>query len=254
MKCVAYLRVSGKSQTEADGPRRQEETIRGFCLAHKIELKAIFSETISGTVEGLSRPVFCEMLETIENFRRNGEEILGIIVERVDRFARALMVSEILLMECRKRSVKVYAADRGELIDLTEESGDPTRKLLRQITSALAEWEKNSTVLKLRKARQAIKSRTGKCEGAKRYGHTPKERELLATVRVLVQPETMAKDVARMLNRDGFRTRFGTEFTENAAWRLMKLAGVPCVRKNPTRNFGDKRMVGTVNISQQKGQ
>lgn len=256
MKCVIYIRVSGKGQTDGDGPRRQQEACSHFCDFHGAVNMGEFYETISGTVEGLSRPVFCEMLDAVENFRINGVEIEGIIVERIDRLARDLLVSEILLQECRKRRIKVFASDRG-LIDLSENDGDPTRKLMRQITSALAEWEKNSTVLKLRKARQAIKARTGRCEGAKPYGQNTVEQCVLKTLKVFVQPDHTLKQVADMLNSYGFKTRAGFDFNVMSAMRVMQAAGV-WTRKDPAgyrlKNLGDKRKVGNETIGQLKGQ
>ena len=240
---------------DGDGPRRQEETIRAFCESNKVELRAVFSETISGAVEGLSRPVFCEMLEAIENFRANGENVQGIVVERIDRLARELMVSEILLLECRKKSIKVFAADRGELLDLSENDGDPTRKLLRQITAALAEWEKNNIVLKLRKAREAVKRKTGRCEGRKPYGQTPNEILTLKVVDLMITPEHTRQQAADILNREGCLTRDGNEWNESTVSKLLKRCG-KWVRKDPVayrlKNLGDKRKVGTINIGEIK--
>jgi len=36
----------------------------------------------------------------------------------MDRLARCLMTQEFLLAECRKRGLKVYSADQGQLIDM----------------------------------------------------------------------------------------------------------------------------------------
>jgi len=58
------------------------------------------------------------------------------------------MTQEFLLAECRKRGLKVYSADQGQLIDMAENGGDPTRVLIRQILGALAQWEKNDAGFK----------------------------------------------------------------------------------------------------------
>jgi len=45
-----YLRVSGKSQVDGDGPIRQEQAINDYAAAHGIEVAGIFREEgISGT-------------------------------------------------------------------------------------------------------------------------------------------------------------------------------------------------------------
>jgi hypothetical protein len=42
---------------------------------------------------------------------------------------------------------------------------------MRQIMGSFFEYEKTRVVIKLRGARQRQKARTGRCEGAKPYGH-----------------------------------------------------------------------------------
>jgi len=59
---------------------------------------------------------------------------------------------------------------------------DPTRKLMRQILGAFAEYQKSLIVAKLRGARQRTKAKKGICEGRKPFGyyvgvHRPKPHE-----------------------------------------------------------------------------
>jgi|SRR6185295_281940 len=222
----SYIRVSGKGQVGGEGPDRQRESISAFC-SNKAQLIGEFFEAgVSGTVDGLDRPEFADMIERIESCRLNGMEVAGFIVERLDRLARDLMVQEVLLSECRKRSICVYAADQGDFVDLASDAVDPTRKLIRQVMGAIAEWEKSQTVLKLRKARQAVKRKTGRCEGRKPYGVTPEEQAILKVLQIFVRPEHTIQEVADILNQEGLRTRFGTEWNRKSAFRIMKVAGV----------------------------
>src|SRR5204863_235004 len=105
------------------------------------------------------------------------------VVERLDRLARDLMVSEFLLKELRIRGIKVFATDQGALIDMANNEGDPTRKLIRQIIAALSEWEKSQLVLKLRVARERKRKQTGRCEGPLPYGSITAERIILDTIK-----------------------------------------------------------------------
>ena len=243
MKVFSYIRVSGKGQKNGEGPERQRDSIKTW--AANQTLIGEFSEVISGTIDGMDRPEFAAMIEAITCRRLNGEDIDGIVVERMDRLARDLMVQEVLLKQCRENNIKVFSSDRGDTVDQASDDGDPTRTLIRQVMGALAQWEKSQTVLKLRKARQAIKARTGHCEGAKPYGNTPVEVCLLKTLKVFVQPDHTLRQVANMLNMHGFRTRSGGEFSEMAAYRVMKSAGV-WTRKDPVayrlKNFGEHRL------------
>jgi len=225
MKCVSYIRVSGRGQADGDGPERQKQSIKSFCERGGIEILSEFSETISGTVESMDRPVFNEMIEAIECRRINGDEIIGIVVERIDRLARDLMVSEILFSECRKRNIKVFASDH-DFQDLATNDGDPSRKLIRQIFSAISEWEKSQIVLKLRKAREAVKRKQGYC-GVRPYKQgTPIEQCMIDLLARTVTATTPLEEVADKLNYEGFRTRSGGIWNAKSAWRLLKQIGM----------------------------
>jgi DNA invertase Pin-like site-specific DNA recombinase len=84
-----------------------------------------------------------------------------VIVEDASRFARELMVQELGILAFSKREGRVLTAGGDDLI----ESADPSRKMMRQIAGAFAEYEKARLVAKLRGARQRIRESTGKCEG-----------------------------------------------------------------------------------------
>lgn len=230
MNVFSYIRVSGRGQLSGEGPDRQREAVKAFCDANRINCAGeFFEQGVSGTVDALDRPALVECLETIECRRLNGEEIDGIVVERADRLARDLMVGEFLLIECRKRNVKVFAADRGQVVDLANDDGDPTRTLIRQVVAAVAQWEKSQTVAKLAKARAAIRRKTGRCEGQKPFGTRPGEQGILNFLRAHYAPDVHMNTMTRCLNEAGFKTRRGTEYTRRYTSKLvgkLKLKGL----------------------------
>jgi DNA invertase Pin-like site-specific DNA recombinase len=65
--------------------------------------------------------------------------------------------------------------------DLTE-SSDPSRKMMRQIAGAFAEYEKARLTAKLRHARDRIRAERGRCEGRK-----PVPPEIIAAARKLAE-------------------------------------------------------------------
>lgn len=214
MQILGYIRVSGRSQIEGDGPERQRETILAFCKQNGLEFKGeFFEKAVSGTVEGMGRPEFTEML-----FRAEEGKIDAIVVERMDRLARDLMVSEIMLAECRKKNIKVFSADQGALIDMASDGGDPTRILIRQIMGALAQWEKAQLVKKLSIARARKRAKFGKCEG--RQPKNLSEREL-AVLKFLsgVQGGMSLAGMAQMLNDSGI-----PPFRQEENWSKQKVA------------------------------
>lgn len=163
MRIFGYLRVSGDSQVDGDGFHRQKDAIESFCRSHNLTLSGfIREEGVSGTVE--DRPALTELMLDQPDV---------IIVERLDRLARDLMVQEFLIQEFAKDGIVLYSTDQGGLINMADNTADPTRKLIRQILGAFAEYDKSALVLKLRKARERKRRETGKCEGRKKFGEHP---------------------------------------------------------------------------------
>lgn len=152
-----YTRVSGDSQEDGDGYKRQEDAIRAFAVKKGWAISRIFrEEPTSGKTELAHRPALAEA------FSFCGQSG-AIIVERADRIARDLIVGELIYTEAKKLGIKIFLADSEE--EVVNSDSDPTRVLIRQVLGALAQWEKSALVLKLRKARERIRRETGRCEG-----------------------------------------------------------------------------------------
>jgi hypothetical protein len=87
-----------------------------------------------------------------------------IIVETANRFARDLIVQETGHRMLKAQGIEIIAADSpGAFVEDT-----PTATLVRQVLGAVAQFDKAMTVAKLRLARDRIRKRDGKCEGASR--------------------------------------------------------------------------------------
>lgn len=207
-KAVSYLRVSGKGQIDGDGFPRQREAVTRFARAAGYEIVEEFrDEGVSGTKELEAREGLSDLLARI---RSNGVRV--VIVERADRLARDLIVSELILAQLRDLGVKVYAAEGGA--ELTVSDDDPTRKLIRQVLGAVAEFEKAVIVSKLRAARMRKRRAEGRCEGRKPYGTKPGEAETLALIKRLRRKprggeRLSVAAIAAKLNEMGIPTRSG---------------------------------------------
>ncbi len=212
-----YIRVSGRGQVDGDGPDRQRDAIKQFCEAHGLAFAGeFFDEAVSGTKEGMDRPAFSKMLIEADIQRA------VIVVERMDRLARDLLVSEMLLRECRTRGIKVFCADQGQLIDIASDEGDPTRKLIRQVLAAVAEWGKSELVRKLRHARERVKRERGRCEGTIPYGELPGETRILALIiQFHRNRQWSVNQIAEALNLHGFRTRRGSLWDYKNVYRAI---------------------------------
>ena len=105
-------------------------------------------------------------------------------------------------------------------------SEDPMRKALIQIQSVFSELEKSRLVGKLRRARQAKKAQTGKCEGRKAFGEKAGEKETIAIMRSLRRKRSgkqmsFAK-IADELNHRNIPTRTGAPWQTTTVQNILK--------------------------------
>lgn len=216
----SYLRVSGKAQVAGDGFPRQRDVVATYAASHAVQIAAEFTEKgVTGTKELDDRPQLAALLDRID-----AEGVKLVLVERADRLARDLMVGEIILAEFRKRGVTVIAADSGT--DLTVADEDPTRKLIRQVLGAVAEFEKSVLVMKLKAARQRKRAETGRCEGRKPFGDRPGEAEILDRILKMRRAPRGGErlsfaQIAAALNADNVPTRQGGPWAPRTIKKLI---------------------------------
>lgn len=219
---VSYLRVSGKAQAGADrdGFPRQREAVAKFAQRNGYEIVDEFrDEGISGTKELDHRPGLGALVDRIA---KNGVRV--VIVERADRLARDLMIGEIILNEFKKHSARVLTTDGQDLTTDSEEF--PTQTLIRQVLSAVAQFEKTILVQKLRGARQRKKARGERVEGRKPFGMWPGEAPILGRMRELRKKprggeRLSLQAIADRLNAEGLPTRSGSPWVKNTVARIL---------------------------------
>jgi len=204
-QAVAYCRVSSVGQQRnGTGLDRQEEIINDYAGQIGYELTEVYHEAFTGT--DTDRPMFTKMLaEILSNGCRT------IIVERLDRLARDLSVQLQLVGLLCSKGITLLSADTQQ--DVTAAfSGDPMLKAMIQVQGVFAELDKSMLVAKLRKAREAKKAKTGRCEGRKPYGYYEGEEALVKRIKQLHRKPRGGKrlgpyQIARILNREGWPTR-----------------------------------------------
>ena len=208
-KVFGYIRVSGAGQVDGDGFTRQEKAISDYAEGHGLEVVEIFREAgVSGTL--VDRPELARMLVSLE---MNGHGVRTIVIEKMDRLARDLIVQEKICADLSKSGVELISTCEGA--DLLND--DPSRKLIRQIFGAVAEYDKSMTVLKLRAARDRKRADTGKCEGRK--GYLTDYAEIVGAVMRLYKQRAMGRRrftmaaIASRMNDDGYKTATGKLFT-----------------------------------------
>ena len=98
MKAFAYLRVSGRGQVDSDGFDRQLSAIRSYASGQGISIARVFREGVSGTIAGMDRPAWVEM-----------------IIEKLDRLARDLMIQEHIIADLQRRGITLVSVAEPDL-------------------------------------------------------------------------------------------------------------------------------------------
>src|SRR3954452_6968710 len=215
-EAVAYLRTSSATNTgpDKDSERRQREAIQAFAKRAGFTLVDEVSDPGgSGAAPIAKRPGFSKLLDRIE-----GNGVRVVIVEDASRFARELMTQELGIIALVQRGVRVLTPNGDDLTDST----DPSRKMMRQIAGAFAEYEKARLILKLRHARDRIRAERGRCEGRK-----PVPAETIAAARKL----------ARRSPKTGKRRSLRAISAELAALGHLGPAGKPYLPGSIARMF-----------------
>ena len=217
-QAVSYVRVSGKGQAEGDGPERQRQAIASYAQESRFSIVEEYSDLgVSGTKELADRPGLARLIDRLES---NGVRV--VIVERADRLARDLMVQEVILGQFAKIGARILTADG---VDLSS-ADDPTRRLIRQVMGAVAEFEKNVLVLKLRAARERKRAKGDRVEGVKPYGHQPAEKAVIDRMKALRRKPSKGRrlsvaKLAAQLNAEGHRNRAGREWSPQMVHHVL---------------------------------
>ncbi|MGE3171793.1 MAG: recombinase family protein [Planctomycetota bacterium] len=235
-KAIGYCRVSsiGQAQDGKDGLPRQRAAIRTYCASKRLDLVELHEDPgVSGTVPLEGRKGLSTALQ------RCGEAGAAVLViERADRLGRDLIVSEMAVRAFGEAGVAIVTADTGQ--DLTDANSDPSRKLIRQVLNAVAEYERSALVAKLRAARERKKQSGGHAVGCYRFGEhpeRPREAIVLARIRELGSTRrhrrrlTLA-EIASSLNREAHASRSGR------AWTPSMVRDILASRRNGRRRQG----------------
>jgi DNA invertase Pin-like site-specific DNA recombinase len=219
-KAVSYLRCSGLGQVDGDTWARQTAAIAKYAKHSGLEVVDEFRDAgVSGTKDLDNRPGLAGLLDRVES---NGVKI--VLVENATRLARDLMVGEVILQQLTNAGCRVIAADSGT--DLSADSDDPTRRLIRQVLGAVAEFDRRVTVMKLRAARDRRRARGKRCEGRKPFGTLRGEPETLSRIRELRRKPPLGRrrslqQICDQLNAEGRSTRSGKPWKKQSIHRIL---------------------------------
>lgn len=228
MKLVGYARVSTNGQAEDGlGLDIQAESIRAWAKSHGHRLVASYDDAgVSGAKELDDRPGLAEALGAIKAGKAK-----GIVVARLDRLARDMVLQEQLLAEVRRLGGQVLTTSAAEAGILEDDPTDPSRKLIRQVLGAVAEYERSLIALRLQTGRRHKAAKGGYAYGAPGYGHRAVDGELVvdedeqkALVAMRKQRKAGAsyREIAAYLHANGFKPKRGEHWHPHTVNRILQ--------------------------------
>ena len=215
MRAVAYLRVSTDRQAEEGlGLDIQRAEIQKWARTEGHRLVGEFSdEGVSGsngldTREGL--------LPAYDMLRRGQAD--GLVVYRLDRLARDLILQETLLRQIKEMGRQVFSTAKSESAFLSDDPDDPSRRLIRQVLGAVAEYERSMISLRLRSGRRMKDNHGGYAYGSPPFGfraekgalvESDEEQAALLRAKELRDAGASLREIAEVLDREGHHAKRG---------------------------------------------
>jgi DNA invertase Pin-like site-specific DNA recombinase len=145
-------------------------------------------------------------------------QVLGaVIVESPDRFARDLTVQLTGHDYLKGLGVALVAASAPDFF--LEDT--PTAVLVRQVLGAIAQFDKATTIAKLKAARDRKRTAEGKCEGRKSYAE--RDPALVGRAKELSEqrPRLSLRDIAAELASEGRLTPSGVHYSASAVASML---------------------------------
>lgn len=232
MRIVGYVRVSTSTQVEdGNGLAIQKTAVRAWCKANGHRLITVLcDEGISGAKELEDRPGLADALAMLRD-----KQAQGIVVPKLDRLARDLIVQETVLAEIRRIGGTAFSTSPAEASYLTDDPDDPSRKMIRQVLGAVAEYERSMVVLRLRNGRRRKAQMGGYASGAPAFGYEARDKTLVeseeeqATVRRIAELRSSGasfREICSTLKSEGHRSkRGGTSWQPMAVKRILDRLG-----------------------------
>jgi DNA invertase Pin-like site-specific DNA recombinase len=230
---IAYLRVSGLSQTgDKDGLPRQRRRIEELAEREQIRIVAEYAdEGVTGksdeTAEDietiLARPDLTRLRHDLKD-GKYGDQVV-VLIESLERLARDVIVQELFVRLVRKHA-QILSAECPELLRVTGDAPtDNMHDFMRQVRGAAAEFDRKNICYRMACTRKYLREENGKCEGRKSYGEDPERPEeqlVLARMLSLRDGKNGYREIAKILNEDGYSTRTGKPWSRGTVYRILK--------------------------------
>ena len=218
MEYIAYYRVSTQKQGASGlGLKAQKEAVENFLSPELIDKE--FTEIETGTNKKY-RPILNEALELCRKHNAT------LIIAKLDRLARNVsFVSSLIDSKVKFKAVDNPHATELTIHILSAVAQDEAKRISKRIKDALAIKRKeldliggklgtnNLKVIDMLKGIQSIKDKAK---------NNPHNKRALAFVSGLTDRNLKLREIAELLNSNGFKTSTGKDFGTTQVIRLLQ--------------------------------
>ena len=170
--CLIYMRTSTLTNKDGDSIHRQKSSIMKWVKSNGYTVRGEYWDIESGKTDTMDRPEFMRMISDSEELG-----ITVLVFSDQSRLSRDIIVQESSYRLLSSRGYSLISSENPN--SFLEDT--PTSNLIRQIMGSFCEFDRSSTVSKLKVSRirkkesnykkgisGVTRNRTGKCEGRKR--------------------------------------------------------------------------------------
>ncbi len=235
MAAVGYIRVSTEKQADVGiSLEAQTEKIQAMAVVQGLELDEVIIDA-GESAKSLSRPGMERLLQLVDSGAAE-----TVIVAKLDRLTRSVKDLAELLEHFNRRGASLVSV--AESLDTGSASG----RLVLNIMTAVSQWEREAIGERTRDALSHKKAK-GERVGTIPLGYRlapdgvhldtePAERAMLDKIRELRASGYTLRQIADELNRQGLRTRCGSQWRHQYVW--ARSAPHQVTTSNPSRPAG----------------
>lgn len=214
---VAYYRTSSATNVgnDKDSLKRQQDAVHAYARAHRLEIiQEFYDAAVGGADPVQSREGFDAMLAYL---LANGARI--VLVESASRFARDLVVQITGHALLKRHGIELIPVDAPA--HFTEDT--PTAIMVRAVLGAVAEFEKNTLVARLRKARDRKSAAVGRrIEGNPAWKDQGPPPEVVKAAKAASARGLSLRQVSAQLAKKGFKAPSGKLYGAQSIARMLK--------------------------------
>ncbi len=211
MKAYSYLRTSADDRDKA-GIAIQREGVNAFAVQRGFTVAREFvDDGISGTIPMDMRPRGAELVKAIAD---NG--VSAVLVWNGERVGREQPIFWQFIGLCRAKHIEVFDHEGHKLTDPMEGA----------IYGMTAEMDHRKIVERLAAGKKIERAKGHRVEGRWPYGESPYEKDsgekaIVAKIKEFRGMGYGLNYIAKMLNDEGTRTRYGKEFKAQTIQNIL---------------------------------